>query len=472
MDIPTTTTSTAQARFLADRLGFGAVNEQVAAIVAVGWQAWLDAQLDPARVDGPADQRSAGLMPNGAAGDLYALDGLGHVTGVRWQAGTWLRAVYGERQVYERLVQVWSDLLHVPVGGGGFPAMRVEYDWTVLRPNALGSFGAMLVASARSSAMLCYLDASDSVKAAPNENYARELLELHTVGTGQFTEKDVRQLALALTGRRVTPQLRFVWDGTQHDPSRVEVLGYAIPARQPGTDMLEPVDAFLRWLALHPATATRVATRLCRAFVADDPPAAVLDAARAEYVRSGGSVPATVRAIVHHPDFWASAGTRLRRPFEQFAATARALRINAPTGLPAVRDLLAFSVVTTLVTLGHAPGAWPAPDGFPTGDHFWLGGTRVLARWQTAMKLSSNLINHLPRDHNALMGGALPDTGPTLVDHMAIRLLCRPLTPAERQAALGVVGNDYRVGAPFGPLVAAVHNLFAFLLTLPAAQRT
>lgn len=471
MDIPASSTTTAHARFLADRLGFGSTNEQVAQIAAIGWRAWLDAQLDPGRTDPPANTRASWFMPTAPAEELYRLDGVGYLTGVRWQAGTWLRAVYGERQLFERLVQVWSDLLHVPVGGGAFPAMRVEYDHAVLRRHALGTFGDLLVASASSPAMLRYLDAADSVAAAPNENYARELLELHTVGVGAFTETDVRQLARALTGRRVDARFRFVWDASQHDAAAVEVLGYAIPARIPGTDMLRPIEDFLRWLALHPATAERLATRLCRTFVGDEPPTDVVAAARDAYLASGGATPATVRAIVGHGAFWASAGAKLRRPFEHFAAMARALRTNASSDANA-RDGLAHSIVSNLVTLGHAPGAWPAPDGFPTGASFWLGGTRVLARWQAALRLSNNLIPYLPRNDNALLGGYYADTAARAVDHLATRLLGRSLDGDERQAALNIVGNDYRVGAPPQPAIAAVHNLMAFLLGLPANQRT
>ncbi|MBP7252505.1 MAG: DUF1800 domain-containing protein [Alphaproteobacteria bacterium] len=300
---------------------------------------------------------------------------------------TLLRAVYARRQLYEVMVQFWTDHFNIDQSKGECKWLKAADDRDVIRAHALGDFPAMLRASALSPAMLWYLDGRVNRKAEgdskPNENYARELLELHTLGVhGGYTQSDVMEVARCLTGWTVRDKDRFFkgrveFDADQHDDGVKQVLGETISAGL-GRDDLTRV---LGIVALHPATAKHLATKLCRRFIADEPHAAAVSAVAQSFLTSKGDIPTTLMTLFTTAEFRAARGTKLRRPFEFIVATLRAVRAETDGGQ---------GLTDYLLRMGHAPFHYPTPDGYPVESEPWLA--TLLWRWNFAVALTEQRI--------------------------------------------------------------------------------
>jgi uncharacterized protein (DUF1800 family) len=232
--------------------------------------------------------------------------------------------------------------------------------------------------------MLWYLDGRVNRRAGsgdrPNENYARELLELHTLGVhGGYTQQDVLEVARCLTGWTVRDRKRFLRGRVEfverlHDNGPKKVLGQEIPAGLGPGDL----DRVLDIVAAHPATARHLAWKLCRRFIADEPPETAMAAVAAAFTAAGGSIPAALRALFATPEFNAPAtrAAKFKRPFHYVVSALRAT--NARTD--ASRDVL-----DALVRLGHAPFRWATPDGYPEEATHWQN--TLLWRWNFATAL-------------------------------------------------------------------------------------
>ncbi len=226
------------------------------------------------------------------------------------------------------MVDFWSNHLHVHADGDLAWVHRASYD-QLIRKHALGRFEDMLVAAALHPAMLLYLDNWRSVRNAPNENQGRELLELHTVGRASgYTEQMVKDSAKILSG--YTVDAFDSWDGFydtgKHTTGAVQVLGFTAANASANGQQLT-VD-YLRYLAQHPATALNIARKLARKFVSDDPSTDLVNTVAQAFRDSGTDIKATLRALVAHPDFYASRDRLVRNPVEDFVATCRVLRIS------------------------------------------------------------------------------------------------------------------------------------------------
>ena len=197
---------------------------------------------------------------------------------LEWRHSLLLRAVLSRRQLREVMVHVWYDHFNTSVREQYVGMGKADED-RFLRANALGRFSELLKGMAASPTMLHYLDGVSSRTPRPNENFARELLELHTVGLGEFTENDVRDAARVFTGWNVQRNM-FHFEPGYHDSGPATVLGWSTPGREGDSGMQDGLN-LLDHLARHPATSKRVAERLVRRFVADDPPADLVDAASA-----------------------------------------------------------------------------------------------------------------------------------------------------------------------------------------------
>ncbi len=300
---------------------------------------------------------------------------------------TVLRAVLSERQLYEVMVQFWTDHFNIDPSKAEAKWLKAADDRDVIRAHALGNFRELLRASAVSPAMLWYLDGrvNRRVKPAdkPNENYARELLELHTLGVhGGYTQQDVMDVARCLTGWTVRDKKKFFkgrveFRAGEHDDGAKRVLGVEIPAGLGARDL----DRVLEIVVAHPSTAKHVAGKLCRRFIADEPPEAAVTATAAAFVRSGGDIPATLRALFATEEFWipAGRGRKFKRPFHFVVSALRAT--NAATD--ATKPLVDY-----LVRLGHAPFRYATPDGYPEAASHWQSS--LLWRWNFASALAAN----------------------------------------------------------------------------------
>ena len=307
----------------------------------MGRDAWIEEQLDPASIDDSlCDLRAGGfesLMMK--AGNAYEFDK--NVLRDQITRHALLRAVYSKRQLFEVMVEFWTDHLNIDLEKGDCVYLKPSDDRDVVRKHALGNFRDLIMASAKSPAMLTYLDGRDNKvrrksEDKPNENYARELMELHTLGVhGGYTQDDVAGAAHCLTGWTVDkkPNLLAALNPLKpalgqtyfrkdwHDDAEKRVLGHAIPAGGGETDIERLVDI----VCGHPSTAKFIATKLCRRFVSYEPPEPLVNRVAAEFTGTSGDIKSLLRVILHSDEFVASRGQLLKRPFRFVVSALRAL---------------------------------------------------------------------------------------------------------------------------------------------------
>lgn len=357
-----------------------------------------------------------------------------------YQCWALVRRIGSQRQVLEVMADFWEHHLHVPANGEVGP-FRASYGKTI-RAHALGRFDQLLQAAITHPAMAVFLTNANSSKTAPNENLGREVLELHTVGRGHYDEDDVKASARILTGYRVG-----IWKdwAVSYDPARhwtgpVKVMDFAHLNADP--DGRPVVEAYLRYLAHHPATAKRIAHKLAVRFVSDTPSAALVEHLAQTYLRNNTDIKPVLKALIASREFRASAGRKVRTPDEDVVATWRSLgtRIAKPA---AVGDASAAHVILwQAAAVGLAPFAWPRPDGRPDAAAAWSSTSRFL----TSLHL-----------HHQMAGGWWPKVGATyrapaswlpqrrirfdhLVDHLSRTLLGRGSTAVLLRAACEATG--------------------------------
>jgi len=317
------------------------------------------------------------------------------------QAVKLARAVASERQLEEVMADFWENHFSVFAGKGQTRNFIPSYDRDVIRPRALGRFRDLLGAVAKSPAMLFYLDQFQSTvdsahsplrnarfaRTRPggrarglNENYARELLELHTLGVdGGYTQRDVIEVARALTGWTMNPRqgAGFVFRPEIHDADAKVVLGHRLAAGRGIEDGEEVLDIVAR----HPATARFIARKLAVRFVSDDPPPALVERAAATFRRTDGDIRETVRTIVTSPEFFSRAAYRakVKSPFELVASALRAVGAR-PDTTPRSAQLVAF--------LGAPIFGHQAPNGWPETGDSWMNAGAILNRINFGLALA------------------------------------------------------------------------------------
>jgi uncharacterized protein (DUF1800 family) len=367
-----------------------------------------------------------------------------------------LRAAYSDRQLEEVLVDFWFNHFNVFVGKGQVRTYLLEYERDAIRPHVLGRFRELLEATARNPAMLFYLDnwqssaamdAQTAAEASPareraarqrdqemrlrgrpqqriqqermrrerrladpppqqmrrrglNENYARELMELHTLGVdGGYTQKDVQEVARAFTGWTIANPRQggpFRFDPRLHDDGEKIVLGHRIKAGGGQQDGEQVLDI----LARHPSTARFIATKLARRFVADDPPAALVARAADRFRQTGGDIREVVRAIVTSPEFFAKTAYRAKTksPFEFVVSAVRSTGLDAGNAMPLVQAVRELGMPLY--------GAQP-PTGYPDRAEAWVNSGALLNRMNFALQLAGGRPRGARRTAEA--GGATAD---------------------------------------------------------------
>jgi len=478
------------------RLGYGPRPGDVEAVERMGVAAWIEAQLAPERLADPAvEARLARLgvptMSPRALMDAYPPPNLTRRQGMEMrpertpqrligelQQARVLRAVYSERQLLEVMVEFWLNHFNVFAGKGTVRYYLPAYEREAIRPQALGRFRDLLGAVARHPAMLFYLDAWLSVapdarlgerRSGLNENYARELLELHTLGVdGGYTQADVVAVARAFTGWTIDhprpghPRSGggFVFDPRAHDRGPKTILGQAFPAgggREEGERVLDLV-------AWHPATARLIATKLARRLVADDPPPALVERVAGVFQETGGDIRALVRAVVRSPEFFSEAAYRakVKTPLEFTASALRALGADTNAGLPVQRALLG---------MGQPLYAAQAPTGYADRAEAWTSPGGLLARLNFAHALAANRLPATSVDLEAIVGGDADPEG--IADRLILALLGGEVSP-ETRAVLGDALREPAVlRATLDDPVAApdVSKIAALVLGSPEFQR-
>ena len=305
------------------------------------------------------------------------------------------RAVYSNRQLQEVLADFWYNHFNVYLDKGADHYLVTAYEREAIRPHVLGKFEDMLRATAQSPAMLFYLDNWESAgpqspagrrrKIGLNENYGRELLELHTLGVdGGYTQKDVTEVARCFTGWTIKQPQRvaeFEFNPRMHDDGEKIVLGVRIPAGG-GID-----DGFrvLHLLAHHPATARFLSRQLALRFVADDPPAALVDRMAAAFLKSGGDLRAVLKTMFQAPEFWSRGAyrTKMKSPLEMVASSLRAVDAGVD---------FAFGLNNQLTQLGQPLYRKAEPTGYSNSSQEWLNSASLLARMNFSVALANNKI--------------------------------------------------------------------------------
>ena len=420
----------------ARRLTYGPTPALMAHIQEVGVDAFLEEQLHPEELDDSlvedllADFQTLHLS-NAEILANYRKKG-GVVVGELSMA-TLLRAVHSQRQLFEVMVDFWTNHFNIYIGDGMVRHLKTVDDREVIRAHALGRFADLLLASAKSPAMLFYLDNYLSRGTDPNENYARELLELHTVGVdGGYQESDIRPAALSLTGWTFARRTgTFQFRPRQHYTGPLQVMGWETPGHR-GREAIRDGESLLDYLAHHPSTARFLARKLCVRFVSDQPPEDLVASAAQVYLDNDTAIVPVLRHIFQSDAFWASAGQKFRRPFELLAGALRVLNIQIGAGN---RTRAARFLRLQLEQMGQPLFGWHAPNGYPDVAGAWLSTGGLLARWNLMQALVAARRDGSGVDLEALLPDAFANAG-ELVDGLAQRLLFQPLDPDDRAVLL------------------------------------
>jgi uncharacterized protein (DUF1800 family) len=328
----------------------------------------------------------------------------------RLMTGRLMRMERSDAQLREVMTDFWANHFSLYNGRVGSRASVIEFDRGIIRDNALGSFRTLLGAVAKSPAMLTYLDNVASRRDSLNENYGRELLELHTLGVdGGYTQADVIATARALTGwthdwhprpprpitmvqngqsadiPRTAPPPAFDFRPAAHDSAAKTILGRTFPAGRG----IEDGEELLDLLARHPSTARHIARKLAVRFVSDAPPAALVERAAQTFLRSDGNIAEVMRTIVTSPEFFAEGAFRakLKKPTELVLSLRRAL--DAPVDS-------AGQVIDFLIALNQPPFGRLSPDGWPEHAAPWAAAGAMLTRVDLATRVGSGAVASIP----------------------------------------------------------------------------
>jgi len=310
-----------------------------------------------------------------------------------------LRAIESNRQLAEVLDDFWFNHFNVFYDKGSDRFSIPDYERQAIRPYVLGKFRDLLEATAKSPAMLFYLDnfqsvrpdldANDTrrkVKRGLNENYGRELMELHTLGVnGGYTQKDVTEVARCFTGWTLVEPRRgggFFYNDRLHDKGEKIVLGHVIPA---GGGM-EDGEKVLDILATHPSTAHFISRELAQRFVADDPPESLVEKMAAAFLKSDGDIQQVMETMLTSREFWSQGAyqAKVKTPFEMVVSSVRALGAN-------VSD--AFALANQVEHLGEPLYRKQEPTGYSNINSDWVSSAALLARMNFALQLAEN---HVP----------------------------------------------------------------------------
>lgn len=452
------------------RTTFGPTPALLAQAKQLGGTAWLTQQLHPAGIDDAAcDKVLAQFVTlTMTPAQIQALHPAGPTaqTGneLRWAAIA--RALWSKRQLYEVMVEFWTNHFNVPVPNDDWGSLKTSHDRDVVRVRALGSFTDLLLETTKSPAMLAYLTNNHSQGKDPNENYGRELLELHTVGVeAAFTQADVHASALVLTGMSSEfPAGRFLYRPDNHYVGPVRVLQWS-SANATAKDGQAVAESYLRYLATHPATARRLATKLCLRFVSDDPPGALVERLALVYLANQTQIIPVLQALFSSQEFADSALHKQRRPMEDVTAAARALGLQPGSrSLEGIQQLFAL-----LGEMGNQPMGWHRPDGYPDVAGPWASSAGTLAQWNNHLQMAAgthpNALAYA--GPAALLGSPGPATCGALVDRVTAVLLMCPLPREERLALLGFLGGDEKAAPTKTHLTTDLPYLLALVMDTP-----
>ncbi len=432
-----------------NRISFGPTPEMYARVNQIGLDAFIDEQLDPQSINDDATDQLMTRFPTLTMTPAQRLQLPQFSQPIQELiAATILRQWHSNRQLNEVMVDFWSNHFNIYIGKTLCRVLKTDDDLKVIRPNAFAKFGDILNASAHSPAMLIFLDNAESQKSAPNENYGRELMELHTISVnGGYTQKDVTEVARAFTGWTIYgPKSIFGEFGTYqfaeriHDTGEKHILDLDIPAGGREDDGVKVLDM----LAHHPMAAQFISTKLARRFVSDNPDPALVSALANVFTQSDGDTRAVLKAIFQSDQFKNSAGQKFKRPLEFLAST---LRLTGATLAGQSQQL-----VNHVKLLGQIPFDWQFPNGFPDTAGFWATTSGLLERWNFGNLLTSNKINGVRVDVKSLTADA--QSAQDVVDVLSQRFLGSKFPDDARSILL-----DFASSGDLGSKLASIAGL-------------
>ena len=311
-----------------------------------------------------------------------------------------LRAAYSTRQLEELLTDFWFNHFNVFISKGADHYSVPTYEREAIRPHVFGTFQELLTATAKSPAMLFYLDNWQSVspeaaarqarrnpnarRRGLNENYGRELLELHTLGVdGGYTQKDVIEVARCFTGWTISNPRKggeFKYNNKVHDQGQKVVLGHVIRAGG-----MNDGQRVIEILAHHPSTAHFISLKLAQRFVADDPPLSLVDRMAKTFVKTNGDLRAVTTTMVESPEFWSQGAynAKVKMPFEMVVSALRATNAAMESG---------YSLMKQLERLGEPLYRKVEPTGYSSANAAWVSSAGLLDRMNFALALSQNRV--------------------------------------------------------------------------------
>lgn len=413
--ITTGSNETKRALKILNRAGFGPTPASVADVISFGVDGWIDRQLTaPPDVLGPLSY----VSPAESIGLLWRINaleclrpGAGYELRDQSQkrvlseltAASILRASYSQWQLRERMCQFWTNHFSIYARKVVTAPTRKTLDaellyllsadqHTVIRPNALGTFQALLSASTQSPAMLGFLDNQLNKRGNVNENYARELLELHTLGVKNgYSQSDVKNVANALSGWTIEDRfLRRVgslkFDITKHLMGTKVVLGTQLTDIEPKQER----SAIVNLLAAHPSTARFISIKLIRQFCGlEGVTERLIESTQKIFISTDGNIKNVVKHILLSDDFFASP-QKFKPPFDYLTSSLRVTNANT-SGFDGIQYQLEH--------MGQPAHQWPMPNGYPDTETAWSGN--MLPRWQFALALGSNTLKGTTTDRAA-----------------------------------------------------------------------
>jgi uncharacterized protein (DUF1800 family) len=343
------------------------------------------------------------------------------------------RAVYSNRQLQEVLTDFWFNHFNVYMDKGADRYLTTAYERDAIRPHVLGKFHDLLVATAQSPAMLFYLDNWQSVSPNAgvrgprksrglNENYARELMELHTLGVdGGYTQKDVTEVARCFTGWTLRDPRRgggFEFNARMHDNGEKTVLGVKIPAGGGQSDGFMVLDILSR----HPSTARFVSRKLAQRFVSDQPPAALVERMAQTFQKTEGDIREVMRTMLASPEFWSPGVYRVKMklPLEMVVSALRATDAQVD---------FAYGIADQIAKLGQPLYRKVEPTGYPNSGEEWGTSADLLGRMNFALALTQNKIPGVRVDR-----ARFAQEGKGDLKTVAEQILAADLSPSTRAA--------------------------------------
>jgi len=464
-----------------NRLGYGPRPADVARVRQIGVAAYLDQQLHPEHLTDATAKDALGAYPvieastaqlvrdypqptpqmrqRVASGDLtqsdlremFPPDRRPPMITAQMQAALVTRAVLSDRQLEEVMAAFWFNHFNVYSQKGAVRWMVPAYEREAIRPHVLGKFRDLVLATARHPAMLFYLDNWMSTRAdlvmprgpnagrrmGLNENYARELMELHTLGVdGGYTQQDVTEVARCFTGWTIDRPREggsFLFRPRAHDSGPKRVLGQTIPPDGGERDGERVIDILVK----HPSTARFISTKLARHFVSDTPPPALVERMAATFRKTDGDIRAVMTTLVTSPEFWSRDAYRakIKTPFEVVASAVRALDgrvVVPPAAARGERPLPiggGFELAREIGRLGQPLYEAQPPTGYPDRAESWVNTGALLGRMNFALSLAHNRFSGAPVDLAGLVGDADRSEPAAVLDRLLGAVLHGAATP-------------------------------------------